>query len=123
MRLGPGGHGCRIGILSGLLGVGGGFVIIPALTRFTDVPMRGILATSLAVIALVSVGGGAAAAAQGSVVWDVALPFAAGACIALLLGRTVAARLAGPRLQQSFAITCAVVSAIMLARALGWAPA
>ena len=114
------GTGATSGILSGLLGVGGGFVIVPALSRFTDVSMRGILATSLAVIALVSVGGVTAAAVQGSVAWNVALPFAAGASTALLLGRTIAARLAGPRLQQAFAVTCAGVSVLLLARAFGW---
>lgn len=115
--------GATSGLLSGLLGVGGGFVIVPALTRFTDVPMRGILATSLAVIALVSVGGVTAAAWQGAVVWAVALPFAAGACVALLGGRLVAARLAGARLQQAFAIVCALVAVLLLARGMGWLPA
>ncbi|EGH49653.1 hypothetical protein PSYPI_47603, partial [Pseudomonas syringae pv. pisi str. 1704B] len=37
----------------GLLGVGGGFVIIPALTRYSDLNMKSVVATSLAVIALV----------------------------------------------------------------------
>ena len=115
------GTGAVSGILSGLLGVGGGFVIVPALSRFTDVQMRSVLATSLAVIALVSVGGVAAAAAQGAVEWRVAVPFAIGACLALLGGRQIAGRLAGPRLQQAFALTCAVVSLLLLARGLGWA--
>jgi uncharacterized membrane protein YfcA len=45
------------GLLSGLLGVGGGFVIVPSLARHSDIPMRNIIATSLAVIALVSISG------------------------------------------------------------------
>jgi len=45
--------GTLAGFLSGLLGVGGGFVLVPALSRFSDLPMRSIAATSLAVIGLV----------------------------------------------------------------------
>jgi uncharacterized membrane protein YfcA len=111
--------GAVSGALSGLLGVGGGFVIVPALTRYTDLAVRSILATSLAVIALVSVGGVGAAALHGSIAWTIALPFAAGAVAALLVGRRIAARVAGPRLQQGFAVVSALVAALLLARGLG----
>jgi uncharacterized membrane protein YfcA len=114
------GTGAVSGLLGGMLGVGGGFVIVPALIRFTNVPPRGIFATSLAVIALVSVGGVAGAALHGAVVWPVALPFAAGAMLAMLAGRKLAARLAGARLQQGFALLSAAVAVLLLARALGW---
>jgi uncharacterized membrane protein YfcA len=114
------GTGVLSGVLSGLLGVGGGFVIVPALSRFTNVATRGIFATSLAVIALVSVGGVAAAALHGAVVWPIALPFAAGAILAMLAGRQLAARLAGARLQQGFALVSAAVALLLLARAAGW---
>jgi uncharacterized membrane protein YfcA len=112
--------GAVSGVLSGLLGVGGGFVIVPSLGRYTDLATRSILATSLAVIALVSVGGVAAATWQGAIAWSVATPFAAGAIVALLAGRLIAARLAGPRLQQAFAVTSAGVALLLLARGLGW---
>jgi uncharacterized membrane protein YfcA len=49
------------GLLSGLLGVGGGFVMVPALRRYTDLSMDATIATSLAVIALVSASGVASA--------------------------------------------------------------
>jgi len=114
------GTGAVSGILSGLLGVGGGFVIVPSLNRYTNLAMRSIFATSLAVIALVSVGGIAAAAWQGSIVWDIAAPFAIGAIVALLTGRLIAARLAGVRLQQAFAVTSGGVSLLLLARGMGW---
>ncbi|RDI20752.1 hypothetical protein DFR41_110160 [Pseudacidovorax intermedius] len=111
--------GALSGLLSGLLGVGGGFVIVPMLGAFSNVPIRGIVATSLAVIALVSVGGVAGAASQGAVAWDVALPFAAGAVLALLAGRRLGARLAGARLQQAFGATAGVVAVLVLLRGLG----
>jgi hypothetical protein len=78
--------------------------------------MRGVLATSLAVIALVSVGGVGAAAVQGHVDWQIALPFAGGAVAAMLVGRRLAAHVAGARLQQAFAVTSAAVAVLLLVR-------
>ena len=49
--------GVVAGVLSGLLGVGGGFVMLPALQRYTDLTTQSVVATSLAVIALVSISG------------------------------------------------------------------
>lgn len=57
--------GTVAGLLSGLLGVGGGFVMVPALQRYTNLEMRAVVATSLAVIALVSMAGVVASAASG----------------------------------------------------------
>jgi uncharacterized membrane protein YfcA len=111
--------GVAAGLLSGLLGVGGGFVIVPALTRFTELSARSVVATSLAVIALASVGGVGAAAWHGAIAWDIALPFAAGSVAASLLARLIAARVAGPRLQQGFAIVSACVALLLLVRGLG----
>ncbi len=107
--------GVLSGLLSGLLGVGGGFVIIPALTRYTDLDIKSIVATSLAVIALVSAGSVISASVSGVMHWAVGVPFAVGAVVGLMAGQQVARFLAGPRLQQLFAITgfCAAVLLII----------
>lgn len=118
-----GATGAVSGLLTGLLGVGGGFVIVPALTRATDVDAGGIAATSLAVITLASISGVLAATGQGAMDLAVALPFVAGAVLALAVGRVVARRLPARRLRQAFAAVCLPVSALMLARALGAWPA
>ena len=110
--------GAFTGALSGLLGVGGGFVMVPALTRFTDLEMKSVVATSLAVIAFISVAGVAASALAGKVEWVVALPFSAGALAGMAGGRLIAARLAGAHLQKSFALVAGGVAIMMLAKAL-----
>jgi hypothetical protein len=113
------GTGMVSGLLSGMLGVGGGFVIVPALTRYTDLTTRSILATSLAVISLVSIGGVTAAAVSGAILWHLAWPFTLGAVGGLMAGKVIASKLAGPRLQQGFAVVGACVSVLVVARALG----
>lgn len=108
--------GAIAGFLSGLLGVGGGFAIVPALKKATDLPMQSILATSLAVIALISLIGVTFAAILGGMNWTIALPFSAGALTGMLTGRIFAARLTGPKLQQGFAVVAMGVSAGMIIR-------
>lgn len=88
------------GLLSGLLGVGGGFVMVPALQRYTDLPMKSAAATSLAVIALISLVGVATTAASVGIDWAIAMPFSAGALAGMTGGRLLAGCLAGPQLQK-----------------------
>ena len=114
------GTGLLSGLLSGLLGVGGGFVIVPALHRFSNLAAVSVVATSLGVITLVAIAGVGSAIWQGNLGWMIALPFSAGAALGLLGGRRVAARLAGRRLQQGFAVLCLLVSGLLVARALDW---
>lgn len=110
--------GLKSGLLSGLLGVGGGFVIVPALTRYSNLSADAVVSTSLAVIALVSISGVTTAAAHGVIDWATALPFALGASCSLLAGRRLATRWSGPVLQRSFAALSLVVSVLLLWRGL-----
>ena len=114
------GTGLIAGFLSGLLGVGGGFVIIPSLLSHTNLTVRSVQATSLAVIALVSLSGIAASVWHGAFPWTLALPFSVGAVVALLLGKQMAKALEPGMLQKAFAWFSLLVAGLMLARALGW---
>lgn len=102
--------GSLTGLLSGMLGVGGGFVVVPALQRATALPMNAIVATSLTVVALVSTFTVAMSAVAGHLEIEVAIPFAAGALVGMTVGRTIAPRVAGSGLQRGFAVLCAVVA-------------
>jgi uncharacterized membrane protein YfcA len=108
--------GLATGFLSGLLGVGGGFVIVPALRHATDLPMNSIVATSLMVVALVSTFAVFASAMAGHFELAVAWPFAVGALVGMLAGRAVAPKIAGPKLEQGFAALAAVVAVGLIAK-------
>ena len=110
--------GSVTGLLSGLLGVGGGFVLVPALQRYSDLAMPSVVATSLAVIALVSVTGVVSGAVAGNLNWMIAVPFCAGALAGMMGGRFISSRLAGPHLQYGFAAVSALVAVGMIGKSI-----
>ena len=110
--------GTVAGLLSGLLDVGGGFVMVPSLLHYIDLKMRSVVATSLAVSALVSVTGVVTSASTGGMVWNIAMPFSAGALVGMLGARTVSARLAGPHLQIGFAMVSGAVAIGMIVKSV-----
>lgn len=113
--------GAGTGFLAGLLGVGGGFVIVPLLRRASELSMHSAVATSLMAIALTSAGTVLAAMMRGQhLPWDAALPFLLGALGGMWLGRKLAPRVAGPRLQQGFAAVMLLVGVGLGGRALGF---
>lgn len=109
--------GAICGVLSGLLGVGGGFVIVPALRRYSNLEMDSIIATSMGIVALLSVGSVASASLAGAMPWPLALPFAGAALPGVLVGRRYSARLGGRRLQQAFAVVSLLVAVLLVVRA------
>jgi uncharacterized membrane protein YfcA len=106
--------GVGTGVLSGLFGIGGGFLIVPALVLVTRMGVHRAVATSLLIIAAIGSSGAVSALLHGAIVWHVLLPFAAGGALAMMAGRLLAERLAGPGLQKIFAIAILCVGIGML---------
>lgn len=110
--------GILTGLLAGLFGVGGGFLIVPALMLITRMNIHAAVATSLVVIALTGLTGAAYAAMQGNIHWPILLPFIGGGLIGMLIGRNTAHRIAGPRLQKLFAMAVVLMAISMLIRTI-----
>ncbi len=112
------GAGGVAGFLSGLVGVGGGFVIVPALGRLSNLSMHSVIPTSLAVIALVSLSSLGSALLWGSFDIRLALPFVAGAMLGMLAGRRWTQCLTARSLKRGFAVVAATVAVMMVVRAI-----
>ncbi|MGW2473845.1 sulfite exporter TauE/SafE family protein [Streptomyces sp. NPDC001665] len=114
-----GGAGAGLGAVTGLLGVGGGFLAVPALVTVLAFEMQAAVGTSLLVItvnsltSLITRSGGA-----GGMDWAVTAPFTGAAILGAWDGKRLAARVSGGRLQRLFAWVLLAVAAFMLADAL-----
>jgi uncharacterized protein len=107
--------GLITGVLSGMFGVGGGFVIVPALVIFSSMAIHRAVGTSLFVIVLVSLSGVASHVAGGhELSLETTLQFMVGGFAGMWLGGTVAKRLKGPMLQKTFSIAVVIVAMFVI---------
>ncbi|MCF3118963.1 sulfite exporter TauE/SafE family protein [Streptomyces arenae] len=113
------GAGAGLGALTGLLGVGGGFLAVPALVTVLAFEMQAAVGTSLLVITANSLASLATrSGAAVSLDWAVIGPFIAAAVLAAWDGKRLADKVSGPRLQRVFAIVLLAVAAFMLVDAV-----
>ncbi|MFJ3974224.1 sulfite exporter TauE/SafE family protein [Streptomyces sp. NPDC090021] len=110
------GAGAGLGAVTGFLGVGGGFLAVPALVGVLGLRMRAAIGTSLLVITVNSLAaltvrtGGAT-----PLDWAVVAPFTGAAVLGAWDGRRLAAAVTGRVLQRTFAVVLLCVAAFMLA--------
>lgn len=95
--------GTAVGFLTGLFGVGGGFVIVPALTLTLKLTMPEAIGTSLLVIAVNSFVALTARVASAGIDWQVTLPFTVAAIGGVVAGERVASVLEPERSLRAFA--------------------
>jgi len=106
--------GLLTGFLSGLFGVGGGFLIVPALVFVTRIGVHAAVGTSLLIISAIGLSGAATSLIHGSIDWAILLPFLAGGAVSMLAARRFAGRIAGPTLQRTFSMLIILVGIAML---------
>ncbi|MGE0816706.1 MAG: sulfite exporter TauE/SafE family protein [Vicinamibacterales bacterium] len=110
------GIGIGVGLLTGLVGIGGGFMIVPALVVVGGIPMREATSTALLVIALSTLSGLAGYRQQVSLDWATVAIFAGIASLGVLAGGQLAGHIPARRLQQAFAGLLLALAAYMLLR-------
>lgn len=102
--------GTVVGLLTGFFGVGGGFVIVPALVLALRFSMPEAVGTSLLVIAINATVALAARVGAGSFEWEVIVPFTIAGMFGVLTGNRVANRVAAERLVRWFALLLVAVA-------------
>ncbi|MFJ8199434.1 sulfite exporter TauE/SafE family protein [Streptomyces sp. NPDC096152] len=110
-----GAAGAGLGAVTGFLGVGGGFLAVPALVSVLGLTMRRAVGTSLLVITINSLAALTARAGSGvQLNWAVIAPFTAAAILGAWDGKRLSKKIKGKTLQRVFAYVLLAVAAFML---------
>lgn len=106
--------GIGVGLLTGLAGVGGGFLIVPALVLLAKLPMKQAIGTSLLVIAMNALIGFLGYAGQMPMRWGFMAAFTAIAMAGTLAGASLARVVPARALKRAFAVLLLLVGTFML---------
>jgi uncharacterized membrane protein YfcA len=107
------GAGVLVGVLTGFLGVGGGFLIVPSLVLFAGLEMKKAIGTSLAVIACNSLAGMVGQLHYVQFNWGLALGFLGAATMGMVIGIAAAGRLSNRILRKLFAVFIIAVALVL----------
>lgn len=113
-RLAPIGIG--VGMLTGLVGVGGGFLIVPALVVLGEVPIRLAIGTSLLIIALNCAAGVVGYLGRVAMPWGIVALFTAVAAGGIIVGTRLTGIVSPASLKRGFAVLLLAVGTFMLAK-------
>jgi uncharacterized protein len=95
-------EGGVVGVLTGLVGAGGGFLIIPALVVLSKLPMKMAVGTSLAIIAAKSLLGFSGELSSGNIDWTFLLTISAFAIVGIFVGTALSKKIDGAKLKPAF---------------------
>lgn len=112
-------EGSLTGVLSGLVGAGGGFLIVPALVIFSRLPMKTAVGTSLVIIAAKSLIGFLGEIQTGILIdWQLLLQFSAFTIIGMLAGAYFSSKINACQLRKGFGYFVVIMSIIIVAKEL-----
>jgi len=111
-------EGTIVGVLTGLVGAGGGFLIIPALVVLSKLPMKKAVGTSLLIIAVKSLVGFTGDIANYTIDWALLLTVSALAISGIFIGTWLSKRIDGQKLKVGFGWFVLVMGAYILVREL-----
>ena len=111
-------HGIAVGVLTGFVGVGGGFLIVPALVLLSGLPMKQAVGTSLSIVALKSFAGFAGYAGAVDINYTLMATFTSIAIVGSFVGSHICHRLPGKTLQRGFGIFLLVIASYILIKSV-----
>ena len=107
-------EGLGVGIVTGFVGVGGGFAIIPALVLLGKIPMKEAIGTSLLIITFKSATGFIGYLNQVAIDWNLMLTFTTVAVLGVIWGAYFSGKIQGAKLQQAFGYFLIAVAILIL---------
>ena len=107
-------HGINVGILTGVVGVGGGFLIVPALVLISKLPMKRAVGTSLSIVALKSFAGFVGYSGIVYIDYELMAVFTGISIIASFIGSALCHKLDAEYLKKIFGIFLVLVASYML---------
>lgn len=111
--------GAVVGVLTGFLGVGGGFLLVPALLKFAKLPLKTATGTSLAIIACNSAIGFLGHMHDATVPWSMVGIYSAIAAAGVLLGGAIVTKLPERALKKTFALVVLATAAFVMWKTFG----
>ncbi|MFC9738817.1 sulfite exporter TauE/SafE family protein [Streptomyces noursei] len=112
-------QGSLVGVATGLLGAGGGFLIVPALALLAGLPMGSAVGTSLLVIAMNSFAGLAGHLSDAHLDWSLTLAVTAAAVLGSLIGGRLAGRIPQRALRTGFGWFVVAMGGFVLGQQIG----
>ncbi|MEL6440214.1 MAG: sulfite exporter TauE/SafE family protein [Cyanobacteria bacterium J06621_8] len=110
------GEGLGVGVLTGFVGVGGGFIIVPTLDIIENIPIRQAIGTSLVIIAASSITGFLNYLNQVTINWQLVATFTLAASCGTLAGGYLNRRIDAKHLQQAFGYFILAVAIFILVK-------
>ena len=112
-------EGLFVGVITGLVGAGGGFLIIPALVLLAGLPMKKAVGTSLMIIAIKSlIGFTGDLSTNLAIDWNFLLSFSALAIIGILLGSYLSKSIEGKKLKRAFGFFVLMMAVMVIIKEL-----
>lgn len=96
------GQGSIVGVLTGLVGAGGGFIIIPALVNLLKIPMKIAIGTSLVIISLNSLIGFFSSINHMKIEWELLISITGIAIVGIIIGSQLSKKIDGKKLKPAF---------------------
>jgi uncharacterized membrane protein YfcA len=112
-------QGLGVGFVTGMVGAGGGFLVVPALVLLGGLPMELAIGTSLVVIAMQSFAGLAGHLAHVDVDWPITLAVTGMAVLGGVAGGRFAGRIPADRLRRGFGLFVLLMAAFVIGKELG----
>ncbi|MDI6032959.1 sulfite exporter TauE/SafE family protein [Flavobacterium sp. LB2P84] len=95
-------EGAIVGVITGLVGAGGGFLIIPALVVLSKLPMKEAVGTSLVIIAAKSLLGFFGESGENGINWQFLLTISTFAIVGIFIGTALSKKINGDKLKPAF---------------------